>query len=209
MNTAPTKNVEPRPGSLEATRSDLCFIRPPRGRATQLSAEVQHAILYAVEKGTSLDTAAKMVGVSPNTVREWSRRGRGEDKRPAIEPYITFADQLEKTQASFEVQAVGAIYDAGQDGKWRAFAWLLERRHPNRWGRQRRQQRAQPRRRIALDNGARVPPPGVALLEAQERMLLEAQASASNDTPGPPSGMARIEWLGKQNRMLLEAKDST
>ena len=177
MSTSRASSLERRATSLEAPQSDGCAVPGPRGRKTQLSPKVQQIILHAVEAGTSLEAAARSAGVSPHTVREWRRRGRGEDDRPAIEPYVSFAARLDNAQAGFEIDAASTIYAACQDGKWRAAAWLLERRYPQRWGRRSQRAGATSRQRDEVSHAPpRAMPPAAALERGGEQKLIEARA---------------------------------
>ena len=143
------------------------FGRPP-GRATKLSPQVQDLILAAVSVGTTLESAADLAGVSPQTVREWRRRGKGQDDRPATEPYTTFAKLLDKAEASFEIKALGALEKAARNGQWRASAWLLERRFPGRWGRK-------PRTRAARRRPKTVDPPALPLALSESEFMEEGK----------------------------------
>lgn len=103
--------------------------RRRRGRPTLLNSTQQALLLAAVKAGCRLPVAARLAGVSPKTVNEWVRRGRGHDGRPAIEPYVGFIRAVEQAEAEAEVAAMAAIRKA-MPGDWRAAAWFLERTHP-------------------------------------------------------------------------------
>lgn len=95
------------------------------------------ALLERVRDGLPITAAAESCGVSPATVREWLRRGEGRDDRPAQEPYATFATEVRAAEADLEREALECVQAAADRGTWRAAAWFLERRFPERWGRRR------------------------------------------------------------------------
>lgn len=105
------------------------------GRPSRLTPAVSKALCEATREGYTLANAAGLAGVSAATVREWIRRGEGTDDRPGTEPYATFATAMARAQAEVEAEAVACIRAAAEGGQWRAAAWLLERTHPERWGR--------------------------------------------------------------------------
>ena len=102
----------------------------PVGRPPALTAEVETRIVAAVSAGAHLSVAARAAGVSRQTVHRWRARGAAEDEGP----YHELAKALERAEAEAELRQVALIARAGQS-EWRAAAWLLSRRAPERWGR--------------------------------------------------------------------------
>jgi hypothetical protein len=49
-------------------------------------------------------------------------------------PFRAFRERMEEAKARGEVRNVAVIAKAATDGSWAAAAWLLERQHPERWG---------------------------------------------------------------------------
>lgn len=73
--------------------------------------------------GCSRKTAADYVGCKPDVIRAMARR------------HADFAEQLRLSEAKCEVSALTWLNKAVKEGKnWRAVAWLLERRYPERYG---------------------------------------------------------------------------
>ena len=105
--------------------------RKPKGRTTtrgrprgpsKLTQDRVDIILQALEEGLSFAAAAKAAGVAPTTLQDW----RAQDD--------VLNHQCEQAIASWERQHVQNISKAGHHGDWRASAWLLSRRFPDRWG---------------------------------------------------------------------------
>jgi Homeodomain-like domain len=111
---------------------DLCAVHRggPVGRPPALTPEIEARIVAAVSAGAHLSVAARAAGVSRQTLHRWRARGAAEPEGP----YHRLAEALERAEAEAEVRQVALIARAGQT-QWRAAAWLLSRRAPERWGR--------------------------------------------------------------------------
>lgn len=115
-----------------------------RGRPTKLTKEVEEKIIRAIRAGNYIETAAAFAGISKDTLYNWLKRGARESQRlegsPNAKPrkkeliYLEFSDAVSRAMAEAEVRDVQNISIAGEQGDWRASAWRLERRHPERWG---------------------------------------------------------------------------
>ena len=95
------------------------------GRKTQLTPFVYKAIIKAISEGNWQSTAARSVGIGQRTVSRWLQIGRGDHPNlKAVEPFISFADEVENALAKAEQSLVK---DLRGEEDWRAKAWLLER----------------------------------------------------------------------------------
>lgn len=99
------------------------------GRKSRLTSQTSQRILGVLRAGGYDETAAKAAGLSTTQFYEWLRRGREGDR-----PYDLFLEQVEEARAEGESRNVMLIAKAAQSN-WQAAAWLLERRHPERWAR--------------------------------------------------------------------------
>ena len=72
------------------------------------------------------------VGSAPATLYRWLDDGEAEGAPLLV---ADFALAVRQAEAQFEAECVGRIEAAAVGGDWKADAWLLERRHPQRWGR--------------------------------------------------------------------------
>jgi len=113
------------------------------GRPSKLTPEMHEEIVGLVREGNYLDTSAACCGVNRRTVQRWIARGRRledaadwtqyteEDRR-----YLDFHRAVRKARATAEtsdLRKVGSGTTATGLPDWRAAAWRLERRNPERW----------------------------------------------------------------------------
>lgn len=114
-------------------------------RPTKLNSITHDKIVKAIQAGNYIETAAAYAGISKNTLYEWLRRGQREKDRVAKNPrfkikkaeelFVKFADAVEKALAEAEMRDVVIIGKAAEE-QWQAAAWRLERKFPEKWGRQ-------------------------------------------------------------------------
>jgi hypothetical protein len=78
----------------------------------------------------NLDGVAYSVGINPTTFYRWMREGRVATEGP----YYEFFAVVKKGLAHFECYCLERMES---DRSWRRWAWLLERKFPERWGRRR------------------------------------------------------------------------
>lgn len=89
-------------------------------------------VIAALRRGAFMDTAARFAGIAPRTFHSWLSKGREQTSGP----YFAFVDAIEEAMAAAELRDLIAIDTEAQNGDWKAAAWKLERRHPERWNRQ-------------------------------------------------------------------------
>ena len=91
----------------------------------KLKKNVHNAIVRSVANGNWINTAAKAAGLDTRTVQKWIQIGKGEHPtQPPVEPFVSFAEDIEKAMALAEEGLVAQVKDSDD---WRARAWLLER----------------------------------------------------------------------------------
>lgn len=129
------------------------------GRPNRLTPERQEKICQFLRAGNYFNVACRCSGISALTGREWLDRGRGTDKRSQVEPYISFAEAVQKAEAEAEAEAIMRIQKAARGGsevktevirkpdgtettrttlqepQWTADAWFLERKFHMDWAR--------------------------------------------------------------------------
>lgn len=99
------------------------------GRPTSLDDTTKVRILAAVEAGCGRRTAAQAAGVDRSTLMRWLAAGRD-----GVEPFAAFEAEVRAAEARCELANVATI-QAASARTWQAAAWLLERKHPERWAR--------------------------------------------------------------------------
>ena len=87
------------------------------------------AILRDLRTGQTRACAAERAGISERCLRYWVSRGKAGEA-----PYVSFAAAVKKAERDAEARAVRTIRKAGKK-HWVAYAWWLERKFPESWGR--------------------------------------------------------------------------
>ncbi len=98
------------------------------GRPTKFTKEVRKKILWALRLGNYRRIAAGYGGVAERTLCDWLARGRDEETGP----YSDFRQEVLEAEQTAEVRALGVIQQA-QSKDWKAAAWFLERKFPERF----------------------------------------------------------------------------
>jgi len=136
---------------------------------TKLTPEVQEKILLHLRVGAYMETAAACAGISKDTLYEWLRKGANGQK-----PYAEFADKVHRAVAESESRDLATVLKASQK-QWTAAAWRLERRFPEKYGRN---------DRVKVE--ANVEVAGGALLEKLSRLLDGAAEPKKRGRPPKP-----------------------
>ena len=93
-------------------------------------------VVDGIERGLYLETAAALAGIDKSTLWRWLKRG-ARDKSGA---YHEFCNAVKGAMARAESNLLDILQTAATRKKspdWTAAAWILERRHPEKWGRKR------------------------------------------------------------------------
>lgn len=85
-----------------------------------------------LKAGGFIQTSCELAGIPASVHDRWMQLGRAKDSPPEHAFYRVYAQRIDRAIAIGENNLVTAIAGAGD---WRAAAWILERRHPERWGR--------------------------------------------------------------------------
>src|SRR5438309_1762379 len=100
-----------------------------RGNRAKLTPDVQETILLHLRRGANIDVAAACAGIHRDTYFDWMKRGKTGE-----EPYAAFVDAVHRAMAECESLDLATILEASKS-VWQAAAWRLERRYPERYGR--------------------------------------------------------------------------
>jgi transposase len=104
----------------------------PVGRPATLTPEKQEKIFTAIRAGNYRDVAARWAGVPLRTFRRWCQRGR----KAKSGVFKEFWHALLEAEQSAEILMVGLVVRAAKINAKHA-EWWLERKFPDRWGRER------------------------------------------------------------------------
>jgi hypothetical protein len=115
-----------------------------RGRPPLLDDATQRELLRAIRLGVPVHVACDHAGIGRSTFYVWQARGdaaaelreQGQPVPVREQRYLDFVDALRKAVPAAEVTALARVVKAAEDPRhWQAAAWLLERRHPDRYAR--------------------------------------------------------------------------
>jgi len=104
---------------------------PENGRESKLSKEREEQIAQAIERGKSINSAARMAGITPQTVYNWL--DRGEDEENTV--YADFFERITRAKGFGEDKYFNVIWEmAKEEGDHRFLASLMKQRYPDSWG---------------------------------------------------------------------------
>lgn len=95
---------------------------------TKFNDDRTRRILADLADGQTRACAAARAGITDRTLQNWMARGRKGE-----EPFTSFVSAVKKAERDAEAVAVAAIRTAGAKN-WTAYAWWLERKFPESWG---------------------------------------------------------------------------
>lgn len=104
------------------------------GRPTKLTPEIQERIVDLLKAGNYVETACAIVGIGRTTYYDWMKKA---DESSRANKYTRFQDAVRQAEAWAEARNV-AILSKLAEKHWQASAWWLERKHPERWSRDRK-----------------------------------------------------------------------
>jgi transposase len=106
------------------------------GRPSKLTDELQAEIVDHLKTGNYIETVCALVGISKSTFYSWLNKGKTSTR---TNKYSRFAYAVERAQAWAEARLV-ALISKQAEKTWQAAAWLLERKHPSKWSRNRKEE---------------------------------------------------------------------
>jgi len=101
------------------------------GRPTKLTREVEADLTLMLARGVPIKFAAAATDVSVRSVKRWLAEGDLRDR--VAELRAARSVDLDASAAQREARLAILILKASEHD-WRASAWWLERRYPERWG---------------------------------------------------------------------------
>jgi len=104
--------------------------QPYANRDSKLTKQRQEEIAQAIEKGKSLNSAARMAGVTPQTVYNWLEKG--QDQEQGI--YKECFERIARAKGYGEDFYYNLALDlAKENGDHRFIASLMKQRYPDSW----------------------------------------------------------------------------
>ena len=100
-------------------------------RTSKLTPELQTEICQYISDGNTYDRACRLANISDSIFYKWKARGEKESEGV----YFQFLQSVKKAEELFKQTNIAIIQQAAKDGTWVAAAWLLERKHPEEFGR--------------------------------------------------------------------------
>jgi hypothetical protein len=105
---------------------------PGSGGRSALTPEIHRRICDFVRAGSHLNVAAQAAGIDDTTLSRWRTRGKQDEENGIESPYADLRRDLARAEAEAELTGIMRIRRAA-DEDWRADAWFMERRFPERW----------------------------------------------------------------------------
>jgi len=107
--------------------------------------------LQLIQDGVDFNIAADSARLARSTLFDWLKRGREiqgrDDELSKLSSkdiaYLDFLERFMRARVTPEIKAVETISKSVENGSWRAAAWILERRFPDRWALDHRQAKGQ------------------------------------------------------------------
>lgn len=103
------------------------------GRPTKLTKELTRKIAKHVEEWLPFEKACLLCDIPERYLYRWKEYGERDEKAGKTSIFTSFCQEVKKAEAKAESEALKAIRLG--ENNWQAKAWLLERRHHERYGR--------------------------------------------------------------------------
>lgn len=134
------------------------------GRPSKLTEATVTKLEQAIALGATYEDACRYAGINYETFRRWMRRG----ERASRGEFRAFVERIRDAEARATIGWLAKIEQAANNGSWKAAAWKLERRYPERYGRQ----------RVEVSGPEGAPVPVAARYEAAQAIMGDAEALA-------------------------------
>lgn len=105
------------------------------GRKTKLTPERQQKIVELLQAGNYASIACQSARISEETYYSWKERGKRDKDNYKTTLYSEFLEAVETAEARAEADMVLLIKNSAINGNLQAAVFYLERKHPDRWGR--------------------------------------------------------------------------
>lgn len=133
------------------------------GRPSKLTSGCLERLTNALRAGHTRATAASLAGIGEFTLYAWLQAANQRDAAPEL---VDFLEAIRKAEFEGEDALVSIIRNAAEK-TWPAAAWILERRHRDKWA-----------KRIKADVAATPP--------AVSKSAVEQNMATAKDAGNPP-----------------------
>lgn len=164
--------------------SESDITRYAGGRPTRCTDNMIVQLASLIADGMTYALAAEACGIHSDTFRQWMRKGEAGE-----EPYVALVVALQRAEA-LGAHALLQKVQAASDMDWKAAAWLLERRHPESYARQRPQdqQPHQPQQHLHVHILAEAQRAGIisdAQIAAIDAQIIQSRSDAPKQITAP------------------------
>jgi len=113
------------------TRNKKSKGKKKQGRPSKLTPELHAEIIILLKAGNFVETTCGTVGINKSTFYDWIKKGKNPNHPK--NKYRKFREAVEQAMAWSEARNVALITKLSEEN-WRAAAWMLSRKHPDKWG---------------------------------------------------------------------------
>lgn len=145
------------------------------GNETKLDDGLIDELAKVVELGVTWDVAAAAAGIAVSTLHKWRQRGNDDVETGTSSVYRDLVERLTRATAEAERKLITTIVAHGPVD-WRAAAWVLERRAPERWAK---------RDKIDVDVNERAKPRDVVPGDERRDLIVSILATATRPPANP------------------------
>lgn len=100
------------------------------GRPSKLTEDTVNRLVHAIESGNYMKAACAYAGIDYTTFRLWMKKG--EEAKSGR--YFDFFHTMKRAEQMAEAKMI-AQWQKHMPDNWQAIATFMERRYPDRWGR--------------------------------------------------------------------------
>ncbi len=100
------------------------------GRPSKLTEETTKKLVKAIESGNYMKAACAYAGIDYTTFRLWMKKG----EKAKSGKYFNFFHTIKRAEQVAEVKMIEQ-WQRHMPENWQAIATFMERRYPDRWGR--------------------------------------------------------------------------
>jgi hypothetical protein len=102
-----------------------------QGRPSKLTPELHAEMVILFKMGNFVETTCGTVGINKSTFYDWMKKGKNSNNPK--NKYKKFQEAVDQAMAWSEARDV-AIISKQSEHDWRAAAFRLLRKHPDKWG---------------------------------------------------------------------------